>query len=493
MAIESDGEVAFEDFIGELQRSLPSLTEKIRDEAERVSNGMVTESFGALTDTVMAENQEADERGLQVLAAHAGQVRTGKISRRDFLGTWLPLTLSAIGAASGGAGIYATYDAAKNSSTRQRETDAWKLSPALVIQIAHNYAKRPALQKLHNEIKGSMPNEAFLIESIFDHGSGFDLVYSNLSRLENLLRHGSADIDTSAFVARKFASDYVYLGLTKQARDIFSPTNIALVSDRALRFQLVEMRYTTMLPLSIEASSRRSATVDEFGASLRADCASLINVEIDTCTNEDYELLIRTVSCEAVEPIGLYYRWLFFRSADEKDAEQYFENMLRMSGALVKCAKEVSPTNDYAFREAWWHLARLLPFAYFRGFHGLANRIVLACEGSDPRHTPFPAGQLKTFHRDELKFFRSPVFVNYTLIRSLQEYEKRKDVSYFRKSFIQNKRYRQLSNAVLQKSIASVGALVDENDRDANRYASLTSVDEGSIMMMCIKKAHGRA
>jgi hypothetical protein len=119
--------------------------------------------------------------------------------------------------------------------------------------------------------------------------------------------------------------------------------------------------------------------------------------------------------------------------------------------------------------------------------------IVAACESDDERTSIFSPVTLRAFHREERDAFRSPVFIDYLLIRSLQEFERRKNGKYFETAFVRNKRYRQVNHAVLQRSIASIGRLVGAGDRDASKYASLCAVDAGEIMMKCICKAHGRA
>ena len=230
-------ELPFDDFIGELRKGLPDLTARIRDEAERLAQTNLTVPTGAMTDTVMAANRKANERELQVLAAQSGQIKTGAISRRKLLQTWLPL---AVTAAAGGGAIGATYHAGKYFQDRQRDIDAWKLHPNMIIDIAHRHAKRNALREMQKTIQGSFPNEAFLIKAIFDHGSNFDEVHQNLARLNKLLQHGSTDADVIAFVGRKYASDHRYLGLTKQARDIMATVDLSKTTDLCLRFMTIE-------------------------------------------------------------------------------------------------------------------------------------------------------------------------------------------------------------------------------------------------------------
>jgi hypothetical protein len=263
-------ELPFDEFVRELDPSLPR--DRIWESAHECAEANLTIASGALTDSILAENKAADERELQVLAAHAGQVHTGAVNRRE----WLMLALTAASTVFAGGALYTAYDSAQRAVDRQREFDQWKLNPNLVIEIVRKHHKRTALRKLLADIKGSNPNEAFLIEAIFDHGSSFDRAHQNLRRLKNHLENGSTDPDVVAFLARKYASDHRYLGLSKQARDIIMAVALDHASDRILRFMMLEMRYGTMLPLFIAEPGRIAEGGADYGGALRTDCQSIL-------------------------------------------------------------------------------------------------------------------------------------------------------------------------------------------------------------------------
>jgi hypothetical protein len=91
-------ELPFDEFVRELDPSLPR--DRIWESAHECAEANLTIASGALTDSILAENKAADERELQVLAAHAGQVqpppflRAARFTRRMILRS-APLTVNA--------------------------------------------------------------------------------------------------------------------------------------------------------------------------------------------------------------------------------------------------------------------------------------------------------------------------------------------------------------------------------------------------------------
>lgn len=471
LSADQSGARNFAIIVEELDKVFSRVATLFKELATSYADKDAAVAAGALPDAVYALHKFADKSMVQLAAAYLG----GPDDRND---------LQSI--------VACLADAVRSLERARRSREDYRLDPVLVRKIVRLHDKRAALQNLYREIVGRFPHEAFVIETIFDHGNRFPRVKENISTLLKFLEYGSDDPDVRAFLARKIATDYRYLGLLAEARRAIGAVDIGSVSDGILRPMAIEMKYSSRLPEFIEDPKKLTENGTDFASSLLADCRIHLHVDLEDCDERRLKDLVESASSEAIEPIGQYYRWMFFRAADEADAQQYFDKTLSVARVLVKVGSDDPDFGDYADRKAWWQLASLLPYAYFRGYRKLSKHIVSACERGDCRRTIFEPAALGDFHAMERERLRSPVYMEYLLIRSLLEHEEKDDSDYFASAFVRNKRLHVSHNAVLQKSVARIGAHLGIVDRNALLSSTSAKVDDGHIMMKCVTKALGQ-
>jgi hypothetical protein len=450
-----------------------NVAQNYQENADRGANSHATIAAGSLFDAVSVQYQDIDDLKVQRVATH---LATEAIS---------PDLLVALNEAVG-----QMTERITNAINQQ----PCQLSPVLVQRIVEAFDKREELKRLREEcVSMSRPNEVFLIDSRFDLGRGFERIDKNFERIQAFMRCSlNDDPFVQAYLAQKLASGHRYLGLTEGARRFIQPINIPSVPVGPLRAMIINTKYGTIAPRLIGVSSRLKEERANFESSLLTDCKRLLQIDLSSFEAGEEESVIRKFSStEAISPLGLYYCWKFTCAADETEAEEYFIRMLRLARALVTVGQADGAFGDYALREAWWHLARLLPHAYLRDFKKLSKRIISVCECSDTDIAIFNPSELNIFHAREREELRSPVYLSYLLIRSLQEYEEVHSSQFFERAFIKNKRlWSVTNNAILARAVSSIGARIGIKDVDSLRIASNATVDDDDVMIRCLSKAH---
>lgn len=454
----------------------------VKEAIDYVKGKSFLTGHGAFTDTLIPEEGDADarrkmQRTLPMLPDN-GLVDPDR--RR--------LIWAAIGGGMVGTMTGVLSDLVTNAITRP---DVFRDS--FVRKVLGLHSNRRALKLWHDELlREGRTDECEFIDAIASHGEGFWEADQAIAWIERVEGDERLSDFSRKYLQINWANHHRYLGQTRDAFDLmatFPPLPSDNIQLNALAINQKYMNkhlalggveeYQTHVPmLNLELSQAMQSELGIDAASLSLDSfRSAEQISVECLCLKGWFFMNQCISArseaEAMSALEIIDRYrsmlvqLFVRRAYEQGDDWM---AVRLSGEAIS------------------NYARIAPIAWAQGWSRVLHHCFRAFYSEEEVTDAFELAAFKQYHKDELKYLRSPLWIQIALVKSMDDEVMDGSGSVTLAELLPaTERYDIRHHTVLQRTLDALRVAFGRDPTAINELNTLFSVDD-HLMIECVKQ-----
>ncbi len=473
----------------ELQRTDRSAAKLVTDAIEHIQSQRYLIESGALSDSLTSATSQAEvRRQVQVLSSTlppSGQIDHGRRKALRFI----------LGAAGGVAVAAAGGLAANVVAPLISGPDSFDES--FIREILGMHSFRPELWDWRDHLLHSgRTREAELISVLSVHGEGFPDAFAAISRLREVIDESRLSSFSRTYLEVNFGTHHRYLGLVRQAFDIFSSLGEIETSDRRLKVLLLNHRYMSRYQM-VEPRSNLPQVLPSENQLLALSMRQDLGLEAISVTPGSINAAAE-VSVECVALKGVYLMNLCMASRSEIEAIDALDliDQYRRGVVSTLVLPEVEAGREWMavrlYGEAVWNYGRIAPIALIYGWDRILHRCMKSFFETDVVSSHVERSVMVKYHEAEATKLRSPIWIQMALIRSMLDQIATGTGDQTLKELIpEENRHRIRHHSVLQRTLDAMMVAYGTRPSEINEINALVSI-ESSLLLDCVREMNRR-